>query len=112
MFLCIVEPYDLSYVGQYENDRILRDINNPQHMDIDVAYFFMLSQNLSLLLGAIIRPANRKVRLRNFEGFRNWLHVISDLVVIKVYAGETDVERKLTKVKILKPLKLDFASLY
>ena len=77
-------------------------------MDIDVAYFFMLSQNLSLLLGAIIRPANRKVRLRDFEGFRNWLHVISDPVVIKVYTGETDVERKLTKVKILEALKIRF----
>lgn len=53
-----------------------------------------------MLLGAIIRPDNRKVRLRDIEGFRVWLHVISDPVVIRIHAGETGVERELTKVKI------------
>ena len=63
-------------------------------------FYFIRSQDFPLLLGAIIRPDNRKVRLRDIEGFRVWLHVISDPVVIRIHAGETGVERELTKVKI------------
>jgi hypothetical protein len=33
-------------VGPFANDRNLGDINNPQHMDIDAACFFTLSQYL------------------------------------------------------------------
>lgn len=70
--------------------------------------FFIRSQDPPLLLGAIIQPGNRKVRLRGFEGFRDWLHVILDPVVIGVYAGETDVERESTKVKVLEALNIRF----
>ena len=63
---------------------------------------------MPLLLGAIIRPDNRKVRLRDFEGFRDWLYVIFDPVVVRIYANDTDVERELTKVKILEALKISF----
>lgn len=48
------------------------------------------------------------MRLRDFEYFRDWLHVISNPVVVRVFAGETDVERVLTKIKILKALKIIF----
>jgi hypothetical protein len=89
-------------VGSFPNDRELGDINNLQHMDVDNAWFFMLSQYLPLLLGAIIRLDNCKVRIREFEGFGDWLHVILDLVVVRIYAGETDLERELTKVKNLR----------
>jgi hypothetical protein len=95
-------------VDPFANDRELGDINNPQHIDVDVACFCMLSQDLPLLLGAIIRPDNRKVMIKNFEGFGNRLHIISDLVVVRVYAGETDLEREFTKVKILEALKISF----
>ena len=88
-------------VGRFADDRELGDVNNPQHMDVDAPCFFMLSQDLPLLLGAIIRPDNRKVRIRNFEGFGDWMYVISDHVVVGVYAGDTDLERELTKIKIL-----------
>ena len=86
-------------VGPFANDRESGDINNPQHMDVDAAYFFMLSQDLPLLLGAIIRLGNLRMRIRDFEGFRDWLHVNSDSIVVRIYAGDTDVEIELTKVK-------------
>jgi hypothetical protein len=87
------------------------EINNPQHMDIDVASFMMLSQDLPMLLGSMIRPGNRKVRIRDFEGFEDWLHVILDPVVMRIFAGETNVERELTKDIILEALKTSFGSL-
>ena len=95
-------------VGQFADARELGDINNPQGMDVDAACFFMLSHDLPLLLGAIIRPGNRKVKIRDVEGFGDWLHVVSDPVVVRVYAGETDFERELTKAKILEVLKISF----
>jgi hypothetical protein len=95
-------------VGQFANGGELGEINNPQHIDIDVASFMMLSQKLPLLLGAIIRPNNRKVKIRDFEDFEHWLHVISDPVVVRIFDGETNVEKKLTKIKILEALKTSF----
>jgi hypothetical protein len=82
-------------------------------MNVDAACFFMLSQDLSLLLGAIIWPDNREIKLRDFEDFRDWLHVISDLiriksVVVRIYPCEIDVEKELTNVKILESLKISF----
>ena len=61
-----------STVGEFADDREMRDVNNSQFMDIDVASFFMLSQELPLLLRATIRPCNRKARLKDFENFKNW----------------------------------------
>jgi hypothetical protein len=46
--------------------------------------------------------------IKNFEGFENRLHIISDPVVVRIYAGETDLERKFTNVKILEALKISF----
>ena len=48
------------------------------------------------------------MKLRDVEGFGNWLHVISDPVVVRVYAGEIDFERELTKAKILEFLRISF----
>jgi hypothetical protein len=42
-------------VGEFADDREMRDVNNPQFMDIDATSFFMLSQDLPLLLGALIK---------------------------------------------------------
>lgn len=75
-------------MGKFADGRELGEINNPQYMDINAACFMMLFEDLPLLLGAIIRACNRKIRLRNFEGFSDWLHVISDPVVVRVFAGE------------------------
>ena len=94
-------------MGPFAN-RELGDVNNPQHMDVDDAYFFMLSQDLPLLLGAIIQPDNRKVRLRDLEGFKDWLHAVYDPFVVNIYAGDTDLERELMKIKILEALKISF----
>ena len=55
-----------------------------------------------------MRPDNRKVKIRDFEGFKDWLHVISDPVVVRNFAGETNIERELTKIKILEALKTSF----
>ena len=40
-------------------------------MDVDGACFFMLSQDLPLLLGVIIRLGNRNVCIKDFEGFED-----------------------------------------
>ena len=62
-------------------------------MDIDVASFFMLSIDLPLLLGALIRPGDRSVRIRDLEDFRDCIHVISDTIVVRIFTGETVIKR-------------------
>ena len=58
-------------MGEFADDREMIDVNNPQFMDIDVASFFMLSIDLPLLLGALMRSDNRSVRIRDLEDFHD-----------------------------------------
>ena len=39
------------------------------------------------------RPANRKVRINDLAEFDDWMHVLSDPVVVKIYAGSSHEER-------------------
>lgn len=39
--------------------------------------------------------AHRKVKMKNLEEFDDWLHVISDPIVMKVYLRNDDNERRL-----------------
>lgn len=63
--------------------------NNPATMDLDAACFMMLTKDLPELFGIMGRPANRKVKVKDLVRFDHWLHVISDPIVVKIYAGET-----------------------
>jgi hypothetical protein len=48
------------------------------------------------------------VRIRDLEDFHDWIHVISDPIVVRIFAGETIIESESTKVKILEALKISF----
>jgi len=47
----------------------------------------MLTRDLPALFGIMARPANRKVPVRELPEFDDWLHVIFDPIVVKVYVG-------------------------
>ena len=70
-------------MSEFADDREMIDVNNPQFMDIDVASFFMLSIDLPLLLGALMRPDNRSVRIRDLEDFHDWVHVIQTRLLLE-----------------------------
>jgi hypothetical protein len=69
------------------------EINDPKSIDLDAACFMMLTRDLPALFGIMARPANRKVPVKDLSEFDDWLHVISDPIVVKVYAG-SDVDQK------------------
>jgi hypothetical protein len=48
------------------------------------------------------------VRIRDLEDFHDWVHVISNPIVVRIFADETVIERESTKIKILEALKISF----
>jgi len=47
----------------------------------------MLTRDLVALFGIMACSINRKVPVRDLPKFDDWLHVISDPIVVKVYTG-------------------------
>lgn len=80
-------------------------VNLPRYIDLNTACFMMLTEDLPELFGVMARPANRKVRLRDLSEFDDWLHVISDPIVVRVYAGDTVEERVAFRARVLKTLR-------
>ncbi|KAG0563072.1 hypothetical protein KC19_8G003000 [Ceratodon purpureus] len=82
--------------------------NDPDCLDIDAACFMMLTMDLPSLFGIMARPANRKIRIRDSLEFRDWLHVISDPVVVRVYAGSTEHEVRRFRDQVVENLRTGF----
>lgn len=61
------------------------EVNAPQHLNLDVACFMMLIGDLADLFGIMAHPANLRVKVRDLPQFSDWLHVISDPVVVRVF---------------------------
>ncbi len=84
------------------------DVNDPNLIDLDAACFMMLTTDLPALFGIMARPANRKVPVRDLPDFDDWLHVISDPIVVKVYAGSDEQERAAFKDDLVNTLRQAF----
>jgi hypothetical protein len=84
------------------------DVNDPDFIDLDVACFMMLTKDLSALFGIMARPANRKVSVKDLPEFNDWLHVIFDPIVIKVYAEDDEHQRVAFKNDLVNTLRRAF----
>jgi len=84
------------------------DVNDPNFIDLDAACFMMLTKDLPALFEIMVRPANRKVPVRDLLEFHDLLHVISDPIVIKVYAGSDEHERAAFKDDLVNTLRQAF----
>ena len=51
------------------------------------------------------RSANRRVKIRDLIEFNDWLHVISDLVIVRVYAGSDSEEKDLFRAELVERLR-------
>lgn len=69
------------------------DINNPRSMDLNMTCFMMLTSDLFNLIGLIASLANCKVKVKDMEKFKDWMHVIFDFMVVKMYDYDT-IEKK------------------
>ena len=69
-----------------------RHVNDSGMLDTDAACFMMLTLDLPSLFGIIARPANMLIMVRDDPRFDDWLHVISDPVVVRIFAGEDEAE--------------------
>jgi hypothetical protein len=68
----------------------------------------MLTRDLPTFFGIIARPANWKVLVRDLPEFDDWFHVISDPILVKVYAGSDEHERTAFKDELVNILHRDF----
>jgi hypothetical protein len=68
-------------------------VNDPEFIALDATCFMMLTKDLLALFEIMPRPTNRKVPVRDPPKFNDWLHVIFDPIVVKVYAGSDEHER-------------------
>jgi hypothetical protein len=67
-------------------------INDPANLDVDAVCFMMLTKDLPNLSGIMVRPANKVIKVRDSPEFADWLHVITDPVIVWDYAGSTEDE--------------------
>jgi hypothetical protein len=83
-------------------------VNDPDFIDLDVAYFMMLTRDLPALFGIMARPANRKVSVKDLPEFNDWLHMISDSIMVKVYARDDEHQRAAFKNDLVNTLRRAF----
>ena len=68
----------------------------------------MLTGDLPDLFGIMARPANRKVKIRDLLEFSDWLHVISDPIVVRVFGGSDADQRDGFRAELVDRLRVDF----
>lgn len=74
------------------------ELNHPSRMDLDATYFYMLSIDLPDLFGFMTCHANRQVKIRALAEFSDWLHVVSDPIVVRVYVGRDNFRVDLVEM--------------
>jgi len=84
------------------------NINHPDFVYLDITCFMMLTMDLPALFGITVCPANRKVPVKNLPKFHDWLHVISDPIMVKVYVGSDEHERAAFKDDLVNTLRWAF----
>ncbi len=69
----------------------------------------MLTSDLPTLFGIEARPANRKVSMRDLPEFHDWLHVIFDPIMVKVYTRSDEHRRATFKGDLVNILRRNFS---
>ena len=93
-------------VGSATDLKQFPHMNDPTYMDLDAACIMMLTLDLPDLFGTMVRPANRRVKIRNQTKFVNLLHVISDPAVVRVFVGHNSEERDLFRAEVVERLRI------
>lgn len=60
---------------------------------------------LRFLLGNIARPTNYQIVIKDDDSFNNWVHVISDPVVVRNYGGDIEQQIRSTNHSIILHLR-------
>ncbi|KAG0563044.1 hypothetical protein KC19_8G000200 [Ceratodon purpureus] len=72
--------------------------------DVDAACFMMDIRDLPQMFGELVRPATQLARLRD-PAYKEWINIISDPVIVKIYGGDTARERLHCKRSICDVLR-------
>jgi len=94
--------------GPHSDQTLYPNVNNPFYLDLDATCFMMLILDLPHLFGVMVCPSNQEAQVRDFEEFNNWLNVISDPIVVKVYVGGNDKKRESFKFQLVNLMRSKF----
>ena len=83
-----------------------QELNHPSRMDLDVVCFCMLTRDLPELFGIMARPANRRMKIRDLVEFSDWLHVVSNPIVVRVSAGSDRAEMDSFRADLVEMLRV------
>jgi hypothetical protein len=82
--------------------------NEPGALDLDAVCVTMSILDQLTLFGCMACLACRQIPIRDLPKFIGWLHVISDLIVVKVFAGNHNEVMEVFKATLVKYLRTDF----
>lgn len=103
--VCTIVPRFLPQVEPKSDAPLDPEINNPERIDLDASCFVMLIEDLFEVFGTMVRPANRKVSINDLPEFADGMLVLSDPVVVKIFAGSNQEERMEFKSKMISILR-------
>ena len=83
-------------------------INDPEDLDVDAACFMILTRDLPSMFGIMARPANMVIRVRDSPELVDWFHMISDSVVVRIYAWRTENEVRSFRDSVVELLRILF----
>lgn len=66
----------------------------------------MLTRDLPDLFGIMACSANRRVKIRDLVEFSDGLHVVSDPIVVRFYAGRNREERDSFRIDLVEMLRI------
>jgi hypothetical protein len=58
------------------------------------------------LFGIMARPANCRVKIKDLEEFDDWLHIISDPTMVRVFADNDGDERDRFRIELVERFRI------
>ena len=80
------------------------ELNHLSWMDLDASCFCMLTFDLPNLFGIMARHTNCQIKMRDLADFSDWLYVVLDPIVVRVYVRRDCDERYNFKVDLVEML--------
>jgi hypothetical protein len=83
-------------------------VNNPSGMDLDAACIMILTLDLPDLFGIMAWLANHRIKIGDLVEFNDWLHLISDPEVVRVFADNDSNERNMFRAEVVERSRVQF----
>ena len=77
----------------------------PMRLDVNAVCVLLCTMDMPILLENIAWSANRQTVIKDDNSNNNWIHVISDPIIVRIYGGDNKLQRQSTKFSIMLRLR-------